>query len=62
MCFPIIHYNRFNLLLQTTLLNQTFGQRFLLAVGNHPTDDVAAENIHGHVQIEISPFSWPLEL
>jgi hypothetical protein len=43
---------RLNLMLQAALLNQAFGQRLLFAVGNHPADDVAAENIHDFVWMD----------
>ena len=37
-------------------VDQALGQGLLLPMGDHPADHIAAEDIHDHVQVKISPF------
>ena len=51
----------FDLLFHAALLDQAFGQCLFFAMGDHPANNVAAEDIHDHIQVEVSPFGRPLE-
>jgi len=41
--------------------DELLGELRGLAVGDHPTDDIAAENIDHHIQVEHGPLGWPLQ-
>lgn len=45
-----------------SLLDEFLGQLGRFAVGQHPTDDVAAENIEDHVEIKIRPLGRSQQL
>src|SRR6202162_2600567 len=53
---------RWDGLFLATLLDQSLGQFGTLAHRDHPTRDVAAEDIEDHVEIKIGPFSWSEQL
>ena len=42
-------------------LNESFGQFRALPVGDHPADDIAAEDIEDDVQIEVGPLRRPAQ-
>ena len=42
--------------------DQLLGQLGALALGDHPADDVAAEDVEDHVEVEAGPLGRPLEL
>jgi len=48
-------------LTMTCLFNEGAGQRRILPVGNRPAHNVAAENIHDDVQVEIRPLRRAME-
>ena len=41
--------------------DQLLGEFRGFPVGDHPTDDVAAENIEDHVQVKVRPLDRPLQ-
>ena len=43
-------------LLGATVLDEPLGQFGTFAHGHHPADDVAAEHIQDHVEVEVGPF------
>ncbi len=51
-----------NPLLAAAFGDQALGQRRRLSQGDHPADDVAAEDVQDDVQIVIGPRGRPLEL
>ena len=51
-----------NVLLDECLPNQALRQIGTLAMGEHPADDVTAEDVENHVEVEIGPFFWAQEL
>jgi len=42
--------------------DQLLGQVGVLAIGNQPADDMAAEDIHDHVQVEAAPLHRAAQL
>jgi len=52
---------RGNPLFDATLFDEAFGQGFVFPVGDHPSDNVTAENIKNHVEIEIRPLGRPFQ-
>ena len=46
-------------LLHTGLLDEPGGQRRALALGDHPPDDVSAEDVEQHLQVEVRPAFRP---
>ena len=53
---------RHDVLLAAGLTNQPLGQLGALAFGDHPADDVAAEDVEDHIEIELGPFDRPEQL
>jgi len=51
-----------DLLFGVRLGDQAFGQGGRLLGGDHPADDVAAEDVQDDVQIVVGPLGRPLEL
>jgi len=44
-----------DLLLGTGFFDQLFSQSLRFEGGDHPADDVTAEDVHDHVEVEIGP-------
>ena len=38
--------------------NKAFGKSCAFTFGYHPTDDVAAEDVHDDIEIVVRPFGW----
>src|SRR5450759_3991836 len=51
-----------DVLFRATLLDQPLGQFRTLAMRDHPADDVAAEHIEDHVEVEVGPLGGPQQL
>ena len=53
---------RWDGLFLATFLDQSLGQFGTFAHRDHPTRDVAAEDIEDHVEIKVGPFRWSEQL
>ena len=48
-----------NVLLAASVLKNLFGELSAIAIGDHPSDNLWAEDIDSNVKVEISPLGWP---
>ena len=49
-------------LLAASILKELLGELSAFAMGDHPADDVAAEDIEHDVKVEVSPLGWAKQL
>jgi len=53
---------RLDILFAACFLYESFGQRLLFPVGDHPSDDVTTEDVQDHVEVIVGPFHRALKL
>ena len=49
-------------LFAASVLKKLFGELSAFAIGDHPADNVAAEDIKYNLKVQVSPLGWPKEL
>jgi hypothetical protein len=50
-----------NLLHAATLTDELSRQKLGFPVGNEPANDIATEDVHDHIEIEVTPLDRPFE-
>jgi hypothetical protein len=51
-----------NVLRAATVLDEPLGQLGAFAMGDHPADHIAAENIQDHIEMIVGPLRWATQL